>query len=309
MKQKIILTIFSLAMLLIFIVGNVSAALPPPSANFEIDFSELNLPEGNWQLSIISIPAYGTDTNQAKENFNTIKASYLEVKEFCGKADYFELRKNPSLDEVEELKKIYPIVDVSDISKGHYGEFDKLYHFLKDEEHMTCIVPTGYGNYNDLDKILEDNYKKTTNFWIHHYSKGVELKKNGEDIRAFYPTYCEIEDNLCNLRITEGIQEPYFVVLEKMNSNDEIYFFNPININWESSGNVEWKEFEPNTYSLNLNQLDFSDSNSLVVSFEGSKSVELTPEPEPTSNIYYWIIGLVIIIILVVLFFSLKKKK
>jgi hypothetical protein len=185
-----------------------------------------------------------------------------------------------------------------------------LYYILAGEEYSTCQIPIGHGFYNsNFSTISQNKIKATTNFWIHHYGKGVELKKNGEEIRAFYPTYCEIENNLCNLRITEGMQGPFFVVLEKMNSNDEIYFSNLININWESSGNVEWKEFEPNTYSLNLNQLDFSDSNSLIVNFEGSKSVEPEPTPEPTSNIYYWIIGLVIIIILVALLFSLKKKK
>ena len=88
--KKLILTTFILSMLLVLNVWNVSAALPPPSANFEIDFSQLSLPEGNWQLSIVNIPAYGTDTPKAKEDFNTIKSTYLDVKELCGNVDYVE---------------------------------------------------------------------------------------------------------------------------------------------------------------------------------------------------------------------------
>ena len=108
MDQKLILTIFSLVTFLIFIAGNVPAALPPPSANFEIDFSQINLPEGDWQLSIVSIPAYGTDTNHAKENFNIIKSTYLDIKNLCGIPDYLEIKVNPSQSEISELESTYP---------------------------------------------------------------------------------------------------------------------------------------------------------------------------------------------------------
>jgi len=300
--SKTISTTFILAMLLVLIAGNVSAALPPQSANFEIDFSQLNLPEGNWQLSVISIPAYGTDANQAKDNFNTIKSTYLDVKNLCGVPDYMELKLNPSQEEIESYADKEVIIQ-------HYFE-GSLYYILDSEEYSTCQIPIGYGSYNpNFSTISQNKYKATTNFWIHHYSKGVELKRGGKDIRAFYPPYCEIEDDLCTLHITEGTQGPYFVVLEKMNSKDEIYFSDPVNINWEASEKVKWKEFEPNTYQLNINQLEFLDSNTLVVNFEGSKSVGPTPEPEPFPSIYYWIIGLVIPVVLVIFFLVFKKKK
>jgi hypothetical protein len=94
-------------------------------------------------------------------------------------------------------------------------------------------------------------------------------------------------------------QGPYFVVLEKMNSKDEIYFSNPVNINWEASGKVKWKEFKPEIHSLNINQLKFSDPNTLVINIG----------PTPVPFIHYLIIGLIILIVLIASFLFFKKKK
>jgi len=303
---------------LVLAVGAVFAALPPTSAYFEIDFSQSDLPEGNWQLSIISIPLYGTDTTRAEDVFNTIKSTYLDVKNLCGVPDYLEIRANPSQSEISELQSAYPIYEKAIIGKGNYGDYDNVYYFLTEEKYKECIVPSGYEKYNTLDKILKHKYKATVNFWIYHYNKGIELKKGGKDITAFYPPYCEIEDGLCTLHVTEGTQGPYFVVLEKMNSRDKIYFSEPVNINWEGLGEVKWKRFKPDTYSLNINQLELSGPNTLVVNFEapkspghtfkGPKPVEPVPEPESDLTVYYLIMGLVIIVVLVVLV-SISKKR
>ncbi|MBU0958608.1 MAG: hypothetical protein KKB31_01555 [Nanoarchaeota archaeon] len=306
MRNKISLTL-TLMIFSFLIINNVSAALPPPSANFEIDFSRLNLPEGNWQLSIVSIPAY--DSNDYQEIFTTIQEDYKSTKQLCGIPDYLEIKVNPSESEISELQSIYPTYERAIIGRGHYGEYDNVYYFLTDEKYKECITATGYGNYNDLDKILEDKYKITQNFWIYHYGKSVQLRNEGKDIGAFYPTYCELDDNLCPVSIYEGMEGPYFIILEKMNSNDQIYFSEPVNINWEAKEDVEWKEFDQNTYSVDLSTLELSSSNKLIVEFEGAKPVGPIPEPSPISNIIYWIIGGVIAIILIILFFVLRKKK
>jgi len=275
----------------------VSAANPPPSAYFQINFSQLNLPDGDWQLSIISIPAYGTDTTKANQNFNTIKSTYLDVKKICGVPDYIEVQLNPSNEEIKSYNG-------KEIVIQHYFEGD-LYYILDGKEYSTCQIPIGYGFYNpNYTTILKNKYKATTNFWIYHYVKGYELTRGGEDIRVFYPPYCEIKNDTCNLYITQDTKGPYFVVLEKMNSKDEIYFSEPVNIKWEASGKVEWKEFKPGTYPLDINKLEFSKQNTLIVKFEDSDSIA----PNPFPVVYYWIAGLVSILVFVVLFLVSKKK-
>jgi len=300
---------FIFVLLSIFSIGIISAALPPPSANFEIDFSRLNLTEGDWQLSVVSLPAYETDILKAKEVFDNIKLGYLDTKTLCGFPNYFELKLNPSQEEIEQLNKSYPFDSVQFLKlNGPLKEWDKLYTFYRDEKYTECTIPTGYGDYNDLNKVLENEYKKyklTTNFWIYHYSKSVELQKNGEDIKAFYPTFCEIKEGKCNLGITEteSTKGPYFVILEKMNSTKEIYFSGPVNINWESLEEVEWNEFDNlKNYSLDINQLNLPN---LIV----PTLITPAPEPEPSPSIYHWIIGLSILVILVISFLILKKKK
>jgi len=269
----------------VLIAGNVSAALPPPSANFEIDFSQLNLPEGNWEMSIISIPKYETKSYQ--EIFTTIQNDYKSIKELCGIPDYLEIEVNPTQTEILELQSIYPAYEHAEIGRGHYGEYDEVYYFLTDEKYKECVTATGYGSYNDLDKILEDKYKIITNFWINHYFKSVQLHQEGVDLRAFYPTHCEINDSKCVVYIEEGMEGPYFVVLEKMNSKDEIYFSGPVDINWEAQGDVEWKWDMPNNYTLKINQLEFSDSNSLIINFEGSNSSHGSYTNSNITNVTY----------------------
>ncbi|RCV63105.1 hypothetical protein C5S53_15835 [Methanophagales archaeon] len=256
-----------IAILSISATGNVAAALPPPSADFEIDFSGLNLPEGDWQLSLVSIPAYGKgNMAEAEEIFNTIKSSYLDIKNLCGVPDYIELKLNPTQEELESYSD-------EEILARYNLEGDLYYEILTEKNCSVCCIPLGYGLYNpNFSSILEHKYKATKNFWIHHYDKGVELHKGGEDIKSFYPLFCEIENNSCRVHVWEDTQGPYFVALEKMNSKDEIYFSEPVNIDWEASGEVEWKIFpEQNTYPLNINKLELSEPNLLLIEFGNSE--------------------------------------
>ncbi len=297
MDRKIII-LFGIVILLN--LNFISAALSPAGANFEIDFSQLNLSDGDWQLSIVNIPAYEINNVKAKEIFDIIKSSYLDVKDLCGIPNYIELKLNPSQEEIESYANKNVIIQ-------HYFEGD-LYYILDNEKYSVCQVPIGSGSYNsNFSSISQNKYKSITNFWIHHYSKAAELERGGEDIKAFYPPYCEIKNDLCTLHIIEDTEGPYFVVLEKMDSKDEVYFSELVNINWDASGEVNWTVPELNTlntYNLKLKQFQIQDENKLLVEFEGADPVILAPEK---NYLIYYIIGG--FIILIIIFFILSKKR
>ena len=73
MMNKTIFVI-SITISLVFIVGNVSAALPGPSAQFEIDFSQINLPQGDWNLYIIQTGIYSSN-----EDFKFLIEDYIST--------------------------------------------------------------------------------------------------------------------------------------------------------------------------------------------------------------------------------------
>jgi hypothetical protein len=202
-KKNIIflLMVIFLSLSLIFISGNVSAALPPPGANFKLNFSQLNLPEGEWNLYLIPTDAYSS------EDFNFFKEDYLLVKQVCGTGELdIWTRYNPTSSEIEEIKQHHPIVLIG-------SENGVFYKFFKDEEskakYSKCLTYGGFKYY--------------------HYSKGIELNREyGKDISPFYPTTCEIKDNSCVFRIDEeSNKKDFYVVLEKMNSTEDVYFFSP----------------------------------------------------------------------------------
>jgi hypothetical protein len=137
-----------------------------------------------------------------------------------------------------------------------------------------------------------------------HYNYFINERRNGSNIRSFYPYKSELNDTTFYLEwISQGTEGPYIIVLEKIDSNDEIYFSELININWEKGGPVQWDEWEENTYDYNLVELELQDNNKLLINFG-----EEPPTLSPNQNyLIYWIIGG--IILLAVIFLLILKIK
>ena len=300
MNKKILFFAF----IFIFILSSISAASPPKFVYFNLNFSSIELPQGDWQLSRVDLSGQEVSEKEAKNLLEIITADYLPVKSLCGVPDYLisgydSLQKKPQ--------------ELSDAGYYVYSDdYEENYLFIEDSTYNSCAIPYGYGQYNsNFETIYENKYKATINFWIYVYKKGHELYEAGARAKFSYPNYCEIEEDICQMSVSEGVSNgPYIFVLEKMNSNSEIYFSNPILVNWNYSGDLYF-DYSPNIYELNIETFNINDGE-LSLSFIGSKKIDKNDlsdvSPKLKSKIIYTSFVL-IILVLIILFIIYKRRK
>jgi hypothetical protein len=305
MRNKITLTIFSFLILLLFIANNVLALPPPSTASFELEFSKLNLPEGEWNMYIIPIAAFRNPSEEKIfESYNFLKEDYISTKNECGTEDYdIWIRRSPPQKEIDKIKEHHPIVVIDERRVANYKFFiDEEYK----DKYGKCSPHGGFNNF--------------------YYDMGLTSNILGQNTVK----ECNIKDDMCTILFHTFNEDDdselignYFIVLEKINSTEDVYFSDLININWEAESDVIWDSGE--NYSLKITNLEQLGFNNLNISFTGSKPGEIPPVKFPYISftgskpgeippvkfpyVTYWIIGLAIVIISLVLFFSLKKKK
>ncbi|GBE19705.1 hypothetical protein BMS3Abin17_00431 [archaeon BMS3Abin17] len=106
-----------------------------------------------------------------------------------------------------------------------------------------------------------------------------------------YRNACKFEENSCDLEFISKEESekggPYFTVLEKVNSTNEIYFSDLINIPYESVENVYWtQDSQEGNYPLKLKQIELQEDNKLLIEFENAESVILK-EPGMINNLIF----------------------
>jgi hypothetical protein len=131
----------------------------------------------------------------------------------------------------------------------------------------------------DFFNELKDNYIKLKpndimyhHFKNYHYTGGYIYnaeQKQYENFRSFYPVQCKIKDNMCKIHIAERLEGPYYVVLENLESQDEIYFSDLTNINWNNFGDVTWglRGLQTGKYAVELAMFETKENNELTIEF------------------------------------------
>jgi hypothetical protein len=122
---------------------------------------------------------------------------------------------------------------------------------------------------------LKPNDTIYTHFKNYHYTGGhvynIEQKQY-ENFRSFYPVQCKIKNNMCKVYIEERLKGPYYIVLENMESKDEIYFSELITIDWNNFGYINWNwrnegNEKPPKYNVDLEEFETKENKELLIEF------------------------------------------
>jgi len=263
--------------LLFFLINYVSAELPPPAAKVNIDFSQVDFPEGDWRIHIIPSHFYSSE-----ENFELLMKEYISTKKVCGTEDYdIWYRFNPDDKTIEEISSHHPSI-LEGTSNGIFYKF-----FINDFDKENYGICFPYGG-----------FKK------YHYVKSMELKREHNlDFREIYPRTCELIETKCSTyTFQEEVEDntKYYFVLDKMNSTEDTYFSKLVSFNITEE--IEWDLFELNNYTLYVDKLELISPNILQINLAESKQSDIFEEN-------YWLIGIISIclLLIIVIFYKFKK--
>ncbi len=284
MDKKILVFV----LLLIQIVYPIVSADRGPMGNeIEIDVGEIELEEGNWYISFIGIEK-DEDIEKAMLFLNQRKEEYINLKKKCGLTSSFNIGTKDGGTSIESAKS-----DCDDMESYVWGWTPP-----EEIEH--------YSTYS-MWTIDFDNYMFVYN------SKHDDPN---EYSFSYYRQKCKLVNNKCSYSIgsfedgdfQELYYRPYIVVLEKVDSENEIYFSDVVYINWEQNGRFNWSYDETNNYYLKPNVFEISE-NKLVVDFGAKQDpTPVLPASETPRNLYYIVGGIILIFILLLIYFNRKKK-
>jgi len=142
-----------------------------------------------------------------------------------------------------------------------------------------------------------------------------------ENVIFNYPVDCKILGGNCEIIVDQEYdsKNPHFVVLEKLNSNEDVYFSDAITVPWDYLQRVEWKVWigeEPEEqYPLKLIAFEIKKPNQLIIQFEGVEKKSDIEEDEAKEkaipSFYYPILILIIIVLIVIIFiwFLIRKRR
>lgn len=273
-----------LAILALFYFGvqNIYAAPPPRDIEFEINFSNVVLPDGDWRLSLVDVNKY----EDIKTGLNKEKHSYIISKKLCNDDAYLDIYRKDLSDER--------------IKQGVMRYCGDAFHVvINNKKYNECGYFYGYEDV-DICDIEEGQSNLPTTFY--GYLAGNKLRETREFVRT-----CKFENKMCAIsgQAEERLKGQYFIVLENKNSKDAVYFSNSVNINWTAYEKDRWRS------SVIIDVIDFeiSKNNELKISFKQSDSLDEDIEKkEQKLGVFFGIIGMLLVIFLLTILRIIKLK-
>lgn len=239
MNKKYFLVLGSIAIFTLLIVNYTEGALPPPSAEFNFGIDKDFVKKGDWRLNFVAIPNYGlTGLDNAKNYFSNLQKEYIRIKEICGLSSDFK----------------YTVLGEK------HGELSAT--------RSKC---------EPYYKYVGDPWSEhTISFHNFHYVYLVENKPSSKNVIFNYPIECELSNGNCQIVVGQEYdsRNPHFIVLEKLNSNEDVYFSGAITIPWDYLQKVRWKIWgsEPRRiYPLELTAFEIKKPNQLIIQFKGAE--------------------------------------
>lgn len=244
MKKNVIIILLVLAFLMVVKTNFVGAGTGPLSAKFFIKLDEKKLDNGDWNLYFLNLYTRNDfDRNNAYSILTKINKEYVEIKAKCGLKDSFKLEGGKAV-AVEDVCKDFEVLMNSKMKWGNSKE----------------LIPYNYYDWQ-RNLFIESSHRSEIGGKIIGYSDA---------------TKCEISgDGSCTFFVSEGFlpSDGTVIVLEKDNSDKEVYFSKPTiifsddfekKINWGSgvSHQLDLKEFSINKLTHELN-IDFGYNNSV----------------------------------------------
>lgn len=265
-KALIIILVF-ISLVHIVLAGPV----PLQDITFSFNIPEKTLDNGEWKIYVISIGEFEKDNWNFTTNYNKIKYSYIDFKEECGtdKAFYVTVYK---MDD-EERKHKGCVIN---------GTYQEVYCFktVTNKDKCSSLTPYKINDKNNLD-------------FLSYYSSYMWDINRADFYNHFEPSYCNVENNSCKFIIHKSSYpyNPYIIVLERLNSTNEIYFSNRLNINDvnlfynESIFPTDAIMFHINlNVELNLTKLELKNSNILKIEFNNQSKIMYNQNSTKTEN-------------------------
>jgi len=194
-------------------LANIVLAGPMPLQDIAFSFQipENALDNGEWKIYVISIGEFEKDNWNFTNYYDKIKGDYLNFKKSCGTDNTFYVTTYKMNE--EERKHKGRVIN---------GTYQEIYCFKTITNKNQCANLIPY-------KI---NYKNELDFLSYYNSYMWDIKR-ADVYNHFEPSQCNIENNSCKFTIHKNSYpyNPYIIVLEKLNSTNEIYFSDKLNIN------------------------------------------------------------------------------
>lgn len=257
--SKIFLIIIILSIITAINLTSVTLAGPMPlqdiTFNLQIPKIETTLNSEEWNMYLISIGEFERDKWNFTTHYNNIKTNYLNLKKECGKDNTFYTTIY-KMDE-EERKHKGCVVN---------GTYQEVYCFktITDNNYCSNLIPYKINDKNELS-------------FISYYNSYMWDINKADVYTHFELTYCTIKNNSCQLIIHKDSYpyNPYIMVLENINSTNEIYFSDKLTItDTDLFYNTAIFPSDAVTFHVNLNKelivktLKMTDSNKLIIEFE-----------------------------------------
>jgi hypothetical protein len=191
-----------------------SAVLAGPVSDkditFQVQIPKETLSKGEWRIYLVSIGEFEKDNWKFDNYSNTIQTKYINFKKACGKNDTF-------------YETLYKMSDEESKHKGCVvnGTYQEVYCFKTATDNKLCSDLIPYK--------INDNYNLDFGTYYNSYMWDIN---RAEFYNHFELSYCIVNNNSCTFKIHKSASpyNPYMIILEKLNSNEEIYFSNNTNI-------------------------------------------------------------------------------